>query len=86
MINIELRNARLNSGLTQVEVANLSKVSERAYQEYEAGRRVPGADIAIRIAQTLNSNAETLFCKKSYLLETLSHDASCVNGNHERCR
>ena len=45
MKNIKLIEARNKIGLTQVEVAEKANITERAYQNYEAGR--------IRIADAL---------------------------------
>ena len=60
-INSALKKARLNADLTQVEVANKVGISERAYQNYESGIRVPNAYIAQRIAKAVNSKVEELF-------------------------
>ena len=60
-INSALKKARLNADLTQVEVANKVGISERAYQNYESGIRVPNAYVAQRIAKAVNSKVEELF-------------------------
>ena len=52
MKNIKLIEARNKIGLTQVEVAEKANITERAYQNYEAGRK-PKSDVAIRIADAL---------------------------------
>ena len=52
MKNIKLIEARNKTGLTQVEVAEKANITERAYQNYEAGRK-PRSDVAIRIADAL---------------------------------
>lgn len=52
MKNENLIQARIRKGLTQVEVAKKAGIQERAYQNYEAGRK-PKSDIAIRIADVL---------------------------------
>lgn len=53
MKNIKLIEQRNKTGLTQVEVAEKAEIKERAYQNYEAGERIPRADVAIRIADAL---------------------------------
>lgn len=53
MKNIKLIERRNKMGLTQVEVARQAKIADRAYQHYEAGERIPRADIAIRIADAI---------------------------------
>lgn len=57
----ELKRIREDIGLTQVEVANKAKVSERVYQRYEAGECLPNVRTAILIAKTLNSTVEECF-------------------------
>lgn len=61
MKNTKLIEAREKIGLTQVEVANKAGITERAYQNYEAGERIPKADVAVRIARVLKSTVEKLF-------------------------
>ena len=53
MKNTKLKNAREKAGLTQVKVANHVGITEVSYQNYESGERIPRADIAILIADTL---------------------------------
>lgn len=60
-INTKLVNARKKVGLTQVQVAGKAKITEVCYQRYEAGDRIPRADIAKLIAKALNSTVEELF-------------------------
>lgn len=60
-INTALVNARKEAGLKQWQVAKEAKISERVYQRYEAGDRIPRADIAKLIARALNSTVEELF-------------------------
>lgn len=62
MRNENLIQARTKTGLTQVEVAKMAKITERAYQNYEAGR-MPRADVAIRIADALSVKSYTGFKK-----------------------
>ncbi len=57
----ELQKAREKAGLTQVEVAKLANITERGYQNYEYGNRIPKADVAKRIAQVLQTTVEKLF-------------------------
>lgn len=61
ILNTKLKKVRENSGLTQVQVADKAKVSLRAYQQYEYGKRIPRADVAKLIAKALNSSVEELF-------------------------
>ncbi len=61
MKNNKLIEARNKAKLTQVEVAQKANITERAYQTYEAGVRIPRADVAVRIARAVKSTVEKLF-------------------------
>lgn len=61
MKNEKLIQSRRKSGLTQVEVAKRAEITEVCYQRYEAGTRIPRADIAIKIARIVKSTVEKLF-------------------------
>lgn len=61
MKNIKLEAARLNRHLTQEQLAALVGISLRAYKTYEAGERLPRADVALNIAKALGSTVEELF-------------------------
>ncbi len=61
MKNSKLYEAREKCGFTQVEVAKKANITERAYQNYEAGMRIPRADVAVRIARAVKSTVEKLF-------------------------
>lgn len=63
MKNTQLKNAREKSGLTQVQVAEKAGITVVGYQRYEAGERIPRADVAILIAEAVNSTVEKLFKK-----------------------
>ena len=60
-MNIKLINARKSRGLTQVRIAHKANISENAYQNYEAGRRVPNVYTAQRIAKALKTKVEMIF-------------------------
>ena len=62
-VNVKLRATRENLGLTQLQVAEKANIAERAYQNYEYGKRNPSVRTAIRIAKALNSSVEELFQK-----------------------
>lgn len=61
MKNIELVKKRKSMGLTQVQVAKQAGVTEVCYQCYEAGKRLPRVDVAIRIARAVDGSVEDLF-------------------------
>lgn len=56
-----MKAARKNQGLTQAQVAQKVGISIRAYKMYESGERIPRADVAILIADTIGSNVKNLF-------------------------
>ena len=56
-----LKIQRKNMNLTQAQVARKLNISERAYQNYETGRRTPKLYTALLIAKVLNSTVEKLF-------------------------
>lgn len=60
-MNIRLKKAREKCGLSQAEVAKKAEITERGYQRYEAGERVPNVLIAKRIACILNCTVDDLF-------------------------
>ena len=60
-MNTALKNTRENKGLTQVQVAEKAKITERSYQRYEASEQEPNVYIAQRIAKALNTKVEKIF-------------------------
>ncbi len=61
IVYTKLKRIRQNIGLTQVEVAKEAQISERYYQQLEAGTSKPTVDIAIMIAKALKSTVEEIF-------------------------
>ncbi len=57
----KVKTKREELGLTQEQVAEKANISLRAYKMYEAGERIPRADIAILLAKALKSTVEDLF-------------------------
>lgn len=57
----KLRKHREEQALTQVEVAKRAGVTERSYQRYEAGQRLPNVKVAQKLASTLNTTVDALF-------------------------
>lgn len=56
-----LKIRRKEKGFTQTELAKKAKITERAYQRYESGERVPNAYTAQLIANALQTTVEELF-------------------------
>lgn len=61
MSETKLKAKRQEIGLMQIVVAEKAKISVRAYQQYESGKREPKASTAKLIAKALNSTVEELF-------------------------
>lgn len=61
MKNIKLKNMREQMNLTQVQVAREANITEVCYQNYEAGERIPRADIAIKIADAVGVKSYKTF-------------------------
>lgn len=61
-IENNLKKLRKKSALTQAQIAKKIKISDVAYQNYEAGKRVPNVYTAQRIANILNiDNVNKIF-------------------------
>ena len=61
MKNENLIAARKQSGKTQVQVANETKLTERTYQKYESGMSSKTIQTAIRIAKSVGATVEQLW-------------------------
>ena len=61
ILNTKLKTAREKTGLTQVQVAEKAKITERSYQRIEKGAQDPKTKTSKLIAQALNSTVEELF-------------------------
>jgi DNA-binding XRE family transcriptional regulator len=58
-----LRDRRLQSGLTQVELAARAGVSRQLIAAVEAGRNAPAVDAALSLARALGTTVEELFAE-----------------------
>jgi putative transcriptional regulator len=56
-----LKEARLKSGLTQAELADLAGVSRKTVNTVENGVFVPSTILALCLARALNTTVEDLF-------------------------
>lgn len=57
---LRITECRRNRGLTQKEVALGIGISERAYQRYEAGDRVPILDVLVSLADYFDVSIDYL--------------------------
>jgi len=55
-----LKECRKEKGLTQMQVAIYSDITERAYQNYELNRREPKIEILVRIADLFEVSLDYL--------------------------
>ena len=60
-----LRDKRLDAGLTQVQIAEKTGMTERGYRRYEAGNGEKTIQTAIKIAKALNTTVEELWGSSS---------------------
>lgn len=56
-----IRALRESRGIAQVALAEAAAVSRQSLSAIEAGRAVPGVDVALRIARSLDARVEDLF-------------------------
>lgn len=56
-----LINRREELKLTQKDVAKCCEILTQAYQRYEYGTCIPSVEIALKIAQALDTTVEKLF-------------------------
>ena len=55
--------ARAGRGFSQSELARAAQISRQALVQIETGGALPRVDTAVRIAQTLGTDVESLFAK-----------------------
>lgn len=60
----QIKKTRLSKGITQTELAKMSKISRQYLSEIEKGDSNPSAQIAISIAKSLGTTVEFLFLQK----------------------
>lgn len=60
-MNNNLKKIREKKGLTQLEVAISSNITDRQYRRIEKGEQDPKTKTSILIAKTLNCTVEELF-------------------------
>ncbi len=56
-----LREARIEKGLTQKEVADALFISKDTLSRYETGKQDPRLDVAIRLSKFLDISMDKLF-------------------------
>ena len=61
-----LRELRLKEKLTQKEIAEIIGITQRAYQNYERGRRTPSLETAQKLSNIFMVSIEEIFFTKSH--------------------
>lgn len=56
-----MKQRRERLGIQQQDLAAYVGITTRSLQHYEAGRRIPRADVAVKIAYELHTTVEKLF-------------------------
>lgn len=62
-----LRSARLNSGFTQQQVADLLGVTVNSYQKYEQSMRSPSLETLVRLSDIFNVPTDWILCRDDFL-------------------
>lgn len=62
-IGLRLRSLRIDKGLTQEALADMSKVPQSTIQSYEKGTIVMGMENATKIADALQCTLDRLTCR-----------------------
>ena len=57
----KLKEARLNRGLTQIEVAEKAKINSNYYSKIERGQAKPSIEVYERLAKTLKVSSSDIF-------------------------
>lgn len=71
---MSLSEFRKRKGYTMAQLANLVKVSKRAIESYEYGKRKPSPEVGERIANVLGMDTQTMLCSTSRRTDLVSED------------
>lgn len=67
MFNKRLREVRMNSGLTQQNMADKLGISLNAYQKYEQAERSPSLECLVSIADIFDVSLDYLLCRDDFI-------------------
>ncbi len=67
MFNKRLREIRMNSGLTQQNMADKLGISLNAYQKYEQAERSPSLECLVSIADIFDVSLDYLLCRDNFM-------------------
>lgn len=74
----ELIATRKGKGLTQEQLANIAGIQRSYYGLVETGHRNPTLKVAVKIAEALDSNLETLFPDEIFFANKCYTTKHCV--------
>jgi len=57
----KLKELRLKENMTQNEIAEIIGMTQRGYQNYESGRRIPPLITAVKLSDLFMCSIKTLF-------------------------
>jgi len=57
----KLKELRLKENMTQKEIAEIIGITQRGYQNYERGRRIPPLITAVKLSNLFMCSIETIF-------------------------
>ena len=58
MFKDRLNGCRLESGMSQTDVARVLNITRQAYNHYETGQRQPPQDVLIKLADLFNASVD----------------------------
>ncbi len=61
VLGLRIRKLRIEKKLSQLELAKYLNISNTTLSQYESGKRMPGDEIKIKIAQYFNVSLDYLF-------------------------
>lgn len=77
MFNKRLRESRINSNLTQQNMADKLGISLNAYQKYEQAERSPSLECLVSIADIFNISLDYLLCRDDFIKSHATPSDEC---------
>lgn len=62
----KLKELRLKEKMTQSEIAEIIGITQRGYQNYERGRRLPPLATAVKLSNLFMCSIEAIFFNNTY--------------------
>ena len=67
ILNIRLREVRMNKGFTQQALSDEVDIALRTYQCYEQGKITPSLDVLIKLANALDTSIDYLVGRDDFI-------------------